>query len=1501
LDRDIKLYPLTHPQKRIWYIEKIYPGTSVNNIGGTVRAKGKIDYKALERAIKQFIQVNEGVRIRLKEAEGEALQYIGEFDKSGVDFVDFSSSPDPEEAFSNWVVEQSKIPFILEDSPLFYFAIFKINERDSGYYVKFHHMICDGWSIKLMTEQICEVYNNIINGGIDILDQKPSYLRYVHSEKEYFKSDKFNKNKEFWINKFSELPEDIMRAKMNNLEGKRKLFQFNKHDSKKILQYVKDSNISLNTLFTSAILIYLSITEQRDDITLGIPVLNRSGGVEKKIIGMFTSTMPLRVTVDGDDEINNFVRTIKSEMKKCLFHQRYPYNLLVQDLQLKKKGYENLFNICVNYYNTRLGSKFDGMSLENTEIYNGRQIYPMQVIIKEWYGEEKLTLEFDYQLEEYTEKFIEDMFQYISRIVGLIISNTGLKISDINLLSPQQMREQLWNYNDTEKPYSKNKTIDEIFDEQVQRTPNRIAVEYKGSRLTYKELKDKTDSLAGYLVNRGVEKGAIIGLATNHSIDTVVGILGILKAGGAFLPIDPSYPTERIKYMLSECSVSTIVTNCELGGDINFALDVIHLEDTKLYEESSYSIVYKNQPSDLVYVIYTSGSTGKPKGVLVEHRGLVNYIEWAKKTYVGDRVEIFPLYSSLNFDLTITSIFLPLISGGRIVIYRDEEDSEYVLYRVFKDRLATIVKLTPSHLALIKDIDHSNSSVKRLIVGGEDLKVSLAKTIYEAFGGDIEIFNEYGPTEAVVGCMIHRYDIHSDTGISVPIGKPIDNTQIYILDKHMRPLPLGSAGELYVSGDGVTRGYIGKPDLTADRFIPNPFIKGKRMYKTGDLAKFSHEGIVEFIGRADRQVKIRGYRIELGEIEKHLLDCREVENAVVIVHQYFSGDKYLCAYIVQNDKADIDDIKHYLNKLLPSYAIPEHWIFLDAIPLTKGGKVNYRLLPKPEIDINKNFIEPRNSIEKMLVESVAELINAKNIGVKDNFYHIGGDSIKAIQLSSKLLHKGYRIKVKDIMERPILEDMALCIADNGYISENNQEACKGSIKPSPITEWFFTKGLQNPGYYTQSVMLSIKSGIEKEQLNQIFQKLIEHHDTLRVNYDSKNKELYYNNIHLNNYFEVAFYDFSEYQGDEQANMVEQVCTNMKSGFCIEKDILLKACVFCLGKDDMRLFIAAHHLIVDGVSWRILIEDISNMMEQVYEGKKLMLPPKTCSYSQWCEEINAFAWNQVLDNQKDYWNNILQKEVAFPGVDDTYSKSTTENSVTIRTYLSPQKTADLLYRANPAYHTKVNELLIISLVLTVKQYSRSKDVVLELENHGREALLIEKDLSRTVGWFTSIFPACFEVDETKDLDIIIKSLKEQIRRIPNQGIGYGVLRYLKKDIHDAYENKRLRFNYIGDMISIGDGRYVKDDCIQFWADSDSKNNVTCPMDINAVVMGDKLTILTTYDEKLFKADCCKGFMDLYVKNIIRIVDYCCSRDTAQYTPSDFDLVKISQEELSILFE
>ncbi len=1482
---DRVLYPLTHPQKRIWYMEKIYPGTSLYNIGGPVRIKGAVDFSILEEAINLLVKRNEGLRLRFIEENGQVKQYVSDYEKIKLDLFDFRQYENPEKEFRKWVDKQAEKPFDIENRGLFYFALFKLSDNDNGYLAKFHHIISDGWSINIMTQQICDSYMKLINGEeIDNYSGCESYTGYIDIEKKYISSDRFQKNKVFWNEKFRELPEVVSTKSSDSIEGKRKTFELEQSISAGINKFSAENKYSLNAFFVTLYLIYLYKTTGQKDIIIGTPVLNRSGKKEKSMFGMFTSTMPFRYCVDGNSSITETMSEVSEQLKECYFNQKYPYELLVQDLELKKKGYGSLFNVCINYYNTKLNSELNGFPIENVEFYNGKQAYSFQLVIKEW--SESLLLDFDYKVNDYADEQINEMYIRLLNLTNQIIKNPSEKIGNLSLLSEEENNKLVYLFNATQKEYPKEKTIYQLFEDEVERSADKVAVVFNSIEITYKELNEKANGLAGYLIKRGIKREKIVGLATSHSIETVIAILGILKAGGAYLPIDPTYPVERISYMLEDSKACFLLTNLEIDKGLNFDGDIIDLKDESIYNSTAVNPGLINKPDDLAYVIYTSGSTGRPKGVMIEHRGLVNYIWWAKKVYVKDRVEVFPLYSSLSFDLTVTSIFTPLISGSKIIVYDgNSEDEEYVLYRIMRENKSTVIKLTPAHLSLLKDMDNKKSTVKRFIVGGDDLKVKLAQALHKSFGGNIEIYNEYGPTETVVGCMIHKFDYEKDTGTSVPIGIPAENVQIYILDGNLNPVPADAEGELYISGDGVARGYLNRPELTRERFVANPFLKGKRMYKTGDSGRLLKNGKIEYTGRLDYQVKIHGHRIETGEIEKCLLNHEGVREAVVLPFQDRNNEKYLCAYIVPTSEISEQGLREYLKGYLPDYMLPLYFINVDKIPLTVNGKINIALLPKPDVTSGEEeeFVPSRTENEKELVTAISEVLNLERVSLRQNFYRLGGDSIKAIQIASKLNDKGCRLKVKDIMSNPVIGDMALHIEKTGA-GMVDTEPCKGSIKHTPITAWFFGKGFADPSYYNQSVLLQLKSTIDVKALETVFENLVRHHDILRANYNKETGELFYNNDYLEQPFHIKEYDLSQCESYKQSEAIEKISEELKASLELEKSILIKACVFCLSQNERFLLITAHHLIVDGVSWRIILEDIYTMLKQLSNSSEIVLPEKTHSYQKWAELLQMPS-NNMAELKGSCKPGLC--EYSYP-LDFDKGHDLMEFSSTVKGELTDQETRKLLLKANSAYNTNTNDLLIVALAKTISEQTKVNNICLEIESHGRKELAGDFNFTRTVGWFTEMDIFSLEI-EHGELSQVIKAIKNQLRENSN-----------KIDRTDC-PKKQIRFNYLGDL-----GTNFENDlfCIRYedtGLDCSRKNLMTALIDINAMVVNDRLKIEVLFSDNKFKKVTMETFLASFVNNLKQVIEHCCNRKTVEFTTSDFDTIGISQTELDSLFK
>ncbi len=1482
-----RYHRLTHPQKRIWYIDEVHEGSQLHNIGGCLNIHDDIDVAVMQRTLNLIIEKNDALRIRINKTSSDVNQYVEKFSIEDIDFLDFSGADNPNKEFSVWLDEVFKKPFTIYNSKLYYFAIYKLSDKEFGVLVKLHHIISDGWSLTLVQNQICDLYENLLNSRESDL-QFNSYIDYIKAEDEYLSSERFNKNKNFWLNKFVDIPEDFLYTSANSVEGQRLTFDIDEKLSKSIKDFAKDTSCSLNTFFIAILFIFLKKTINKNDLILGTPVFNRTSKEQKGMIGMFTSTVPVRVSMEQDLTFKELIKLVNRELRLCFLHQRYPYDLLVKDLELTSKGYDSLFKMCVNYYNSVYDSKMNDIDVDVTEYYSGNQSYSLQLVVKEW-DSDFITLNFDYKVKEYKKSQIKAMYHSLINIVKQVISHENVLIDDINLIDDKEFNFKIKEFNSTSFNYPV-KTVAELFENQVIKTPDKIAVEFNDTFVTYQELNQRANRLANYLKDK-INKGSIVAIMQEHDVNLMVSILACLKLGVVYLPIDPVYPKDRVNYIISDASCSLLLTNFDV--DINsYDVEILNVCKLDLTEYGSENLLINSSLNDVVYIIYTSGSTGKPKGVMVKQKGLTNYICWANRIYLKQD-DVMALYSSIAFDLTVTSIFTPLISGNKLVIYGADEDN-FVLYKILDDMKATVIKLTPSHLALLKDFDYAKSKIRRMIVGGDDLKVSLAKDIYNSFGQNIEIFNEYGPTEAVVGCMIYKYDVVNDTAGSVPIGKPIDNAQIYLLDENLNYVPTGFDGELYVSGVGVAKGYLNRSELTKEKFVDNPFIDGQKMYKTGDVARFLENGNIEYVGRVGNQVKIRGYRIELGEIENCLQENQAVKDVVVVSKDIADGGKIINAYLVLESQVTDAELKKWLLKYLPSYMLPTNYIYIDNIPLTVNGKIDVDLLPEPE-EKKHEFVESETVFEKELVTAIEQVLGVKNVSLLDNYNGLGGDSVKAIQISARLKNVGLSLKVKDILAYETIKEIAECIEKSDVTISVNQGKSVGEIENTPIINWFFNQKLLNENHYNQNVKIVYNNGLDVEHVRVVIDKLLEHHDALRIRYNRSFNKLYYaDDLSVDDV--LMYYDLSNTPNNEQDNLFNRINMGVNNGIDIEKDSLFKVSIIKLNEHAYVLLFTAHHLLVDGVSWRIILEDFMAILKQVSVSEEIKLPLKTLSYKEWSKMLIDYSLNN-FDDEIVYWNSILGKEF-------TYHDKGKENDATVETVkvvseeIEQNIVDSLILQANEIYGIDLNDVLIIALVITLNKITKQSDIVLEIERHGREELNESVDISRTVGWFTSMFPILLNVGD-KNLSDNIKSLKEQLKNIPNQGFNYSVLQHISDKLHKN-EPKRIRFNYLGDFDNILAGDSARVSVADFGLSSDLGNHITSALDVSAIIINKKLKIMIEYSKNLFNDDTIHNMIKVYVETLNIILDDCSSHEEKEFTPSDFDAVEISQDDLDSLF-
>ena len=1469
--KETTYHPLTHPQKRIYYIDKLNTGTSLHNIGGSLNIPTPIDIEIMKKAINLIIKNNEGLRLRFTEINEQPMQYVSEFEEQDIPFHDFTTQSNPKEAYTKWGKSTFTKSFSLADEQLFHFAIYKLSRAAYGVLLKIHHIISDGWSIALIQRQACELYNQLAQEQALIQTENHTYISFIESEEKYLTSKRFTKNKTFWLEKLQNPPSEFLYNSSVSVKGARSSLEIDTHLSNQIKDFTTKKNCSLNTFFTAVLLIYIYKTTNERDIIMGTSVFNRTSRVQRNMIGMFTSTMPLRFSPDPQLNTEALITQLDQEIQACFLNQKYPYDLIIQDLELSKSGYDSLFRMTINYYNMDMSQKINNTITTNNEHYNGNQSYSMQLIVKEW-TEKNIELDFDYKTAEYTEAEIKTMQQAITHI-ACQLTNEKLLIKDIQLAHNDEINDYLHHFNATKNHYP-GQTVTQLFEAQAAKNPDRIALEFENHTLTYKALNEKSNQVANYLQIKGVDNTSIIGILQTHSPELIISILAILKAGGTYLPIDPDYPVGRTDYLLKNSKSDFLLTNVETES-LTFTGEIINIHNLDLSTYSPQNPTNKTSLNDLAYIIYTSGSTGAPKGVMVKHQGLTNYIYWAAKTYFKTDTEAMALYSSIAFDLTVTTIFTPLITGAKIIIY-DSDDTEFVLYKILRENKTTVLKLTPAHLDLLKGNVYQDSKVKTLIIGGDDLKVGLAKDITHAFG-DIEIYNEYGPTETVVGCMIHQYHEESDTSLSVPIGKPIDNTQIYILNEDLNVMPVGLSGELYISGAGVAHGYLNNAELTGEKFIENPFVTGKTMYKTGDMAKYLENGSIEYIGRADNQVKIRGHRIELGEIERCLTQIPAVKNVAVILKESLN------AYIVAAGISE-KELKQKLSETLPHYMVPTNFIFMDQLPLTLNGKIDISALPEPDTREVK-FEAAHTLTEKALISAISEVLGNDNIGMNDNFYQLGGDSIKAIQISARLLNVGYVVKAKDILKFETVGEIASIITMSE--EEIDQGMAFGELVLTPITKWFFEQNFVNKNHYNQSIVLKINE-FERDKVQEALTKLIHHHDALRLNYNQAQEKLYYNNQGSD--VSVDYFDLSTHSSDEQDRLVEELGFKLKAGLDIQKGLLFKAGAFNLGERGHLLLLNAHHLVVDGVSWRIILEDLDHLL-----SGETLLPLKTHSFMEWSHWLNQYSKNS-FDIEKAYWKEVLAQPFYYP-VEFDKGPDTIGMSTTMSIELESGKTEKLSV-VGDVYNIGVHETLTIALSTVIKELTSEREVVIELEGHGREEMDSGLNISRTVGWFTSLYPIRLRIAD-EDLDFNIKSLKEQLRKVPNKGFDFGVLKYLKGEFTEQ-GGQCIRFNYLGNDDSNMKRNSFQVADVGYEFDTDQHNLLTAILDINALIVDAKLIITITFSRNKFSEERMRNFLNMYLERINDIISLASLEPNKKFTPSDFSASDISQDDLDSLF-
>jgi amino acid adenylation domain-containing protein len=889
---------LTRSQFLMWLGQKLQPDAPLYNMIQTFQIEGDLDPDLFSKAFHSVVMRSDAMRTVIVEEDGvPQKQIVGQITYA-LEYLDFSKLKDVDTAVQDWLGDRAQRTFRL-DQRLFDSVLIRLGEKRFLWYLSQHHLITDGWSFYLVYKYTSDSYQMLAEGRAEEeLPQIPAFAEYASFEREYRDTPAFAKAEAYWKDKLAVPSEPLSFydhvQTQSSATTKRVVADLGQERSQQLRQIAGEKGIrglnldfTLFNLFATLFCAFLNRITGASEITIGTPSHNRPKPTFKETIGLFIEVSPMRVQINEEDTFLSLYKRV-SEEAYAVLRNAQPGTSSAE--------HNRAYEVLLNFVNVSFPA-FANMPVAVDWLHSGYgdSGHSLRLQIHDFNDEGNYSLSFDFNPSTFNEERQKWAVSHFLRVVDAFIENRSELIHQVALLSDGERQAYLLDFNRSSAEYPKDLTVVDLIESQAEKTPEAIALVFGNQQMTYRELTDRSNQLAWRLKSMGVGAEHLVAVCMEHSLETIVGLLGVLKAGGAYVPLDPAYPKARLEYMLEDITRAStgeapvlLVQPWLVNAMPSTSARLLVLDNTweQIATQSTENLPRQAAPNHLAYVIYTSGSTGKPKGVQIEHRGLTNYLWWARKRYFGNDKLDFAFFSSLSFDLTITSIYLPLISGSRVVIYREDQNAKgSVILRVVEDNQVEIVKLTPSHLALIKDMNLAATRIRKFIVGGEDFKTDLAREVDRAYNGLVDLYNEYGPTETVVGCMIHRFDPEQDMELSVPIGVPADNAQIYVLDRYLNPTPAGMVGEMYIGGDGVGRGYLNRADLTAQKFIDNPFKPGERMYRTGDLAKWMPNGKLAFLGRADHQVKIGGYRIELGEIETRLREFSDVREGIVEVVQ----------------------------------------------------------------------------------------------------------------------------------------------------------------------------------------------------------------------------------------------------------------------------------------------------------------------------------------------------------------------------------------------------------------------------------------------------------------------------------------------------------------------------------------------------------------------------------------------------------------------------------------
>ena len=1524
---------LSYSQKRLWFLDQLEGLNSNYHISTALELIGEINVAALDAALLQIVERHEILRTIYTQTDGEPSAVVVATPPALLETTRLHRSSTQVTDVQKWLIDKNTQPFDLSKDIPIRADLLELSANHWALAITVHHIASDEASMLVLQRELLALYEACATAQTDcLLPLKVQYADFATWQQRWLNPDLLNTQLDYWKKTLDNsptllnLPIDKPRPAIQGYAGRALVFFIDETLTEQLKSLCSANDV---TPFMGLFACYAALLAKHcdtNDLVIGTPVTNRNRSELNELIGLFVNTLPIRVLMNPLSSSVELLASIRGTMLEGLANQDTPFESIVDAIHPERSlSHAPIFQTMFVLQNAIEESiEHSDLKMRPLDAETTSTKFDLTCAIQ--LESNRLRCVLEYNIDLFEERTIEELAAHYTQLLGQMVERPYASVLQTPLLSVAQRHQFLYEFN-PELVAQRYTCAQTLFEREAALRPDAIALTHHDNVLTFDILNRQANKLARQLRTLSIGPDSIVGLIFEPSPEMVISMLGILKAGAAYLPILPATPFDRKEVMLSEAKVKHLLCSETQEGARHETVTTLHIEDLLRADTPSGNPTWVNLEDSLAYVIYTSGSTGKPKGVGVSRSNLAAYLK-SRGDFYSAPVSGLLLLQPYAFDISSGNIFWTLCQGGCLHLAPKDlaADPTALLQRIAQTQISHLVLLPLLYSPVLALSSNSHfSALRHIILGGDSLLPKLAQDHYQKYP-DIALTNEYGPTETTIMCTAYTVPPQLKQDY-IPIGRTVSQSNIRLLDQFFDLGLPHLGGELTIGGPQVSRGYLNQAALTAEKFVPDPFSTqtGQRLYRSGDFARYLSDGHLLFQGRRDKQVKIRGFRIELAEIENALLSLPAIQEAcVTIVGQAKTPRLYAYIVLKQQGNSTSTEVIKALQNLLPDYMLPAGITFLDTLPATTNGKLDFDALPAPVFqDETTEFVAARDDVEKLLCQIWQDVLDIERVGIHDNFFDLGGDSILSIQIVSRLKQVGITLSVKQLFQQQTVAQLAAIASSTSQIVAP-QETLTGPYRLSPIQHWFFENFSSNLHHFNQSVYLNISEQVDAVTLEQTLRRLIEHHDILRSRFvtaitESDNhaaiveheahQELFERNAikaiieHESAFKIVELHDLSLSATENLDAKISAIAQRAQASLTVQPSALVRAVLFQMPAGQTnRLLLIVHHLVIDGISWRILLEDLESLLVQHHQKVPLQLKPKTSSFAQWTTALSQYANSQRAVNDLPYWQAQVNQQVPNLPVDFSAdrSKNTLDSTLHVESSLDAEMTLALLTEVPKVYRTQINDILMTALVSALGRWTRLPEFEISLEGHGREDLFDDLDMTRTVGWFTSLFPVRISYREDEDLGQTISRIKARMRSIPANGLTYGLLRYLhsneqiRRSLTQAAASP-ISFNYLGQFDQGSKGHLLLDEAKgDTGSDIGSAGQRQALIDINSRISSGQFFLNVSYSKNIYAAETIEHFSTLYLNELRHIVRHCAERLATPFIGDRFPLATLTEK-------